>query len=142
MKITCFFLVLGSMAGGAASGAQIVSCPDSITTRQELTQSVSGWEPINSDLPLRLAYVTFYDGPPKNKVSLVNDSSRKEEGREIATWKFLKSGDTPIWLSCSYSGTTVVLARALPGTVSSCSVTYNTRQRVAGMQRIEKIDCR
>ncbi|KAA6455688.1 hypothetical protein DYQ86_27095 [Acidobacteria bacterium AB60] len=143
MKNSCLFLFLGFALGSAtACRAQALACPDTVDVRQELATTVSGWEPISSDTPLRLSYVTFYDGPPKDKQSLVNDSSKTVAGRETATWKFQPGGDRHIWLACSYAGTNIALAKELPSTVSSCSVTYNPRQRVAGMPVIEKMVCK
>ena len=91
-------------------------------------------------MPNRLAAVTFFDGPPEEKASLVNDSERRAQGKQIATWRFgVKSH---IWISCGYSGTNIVLSRALGDGTKQCMVTYNPRQSIAGLPVIEKIDCK
>ena len=119
-----------------------VSCPDTIDVNQHLAGSVEGWTTILDDTPHRLAGITFYDGPPKDRASLVYDQRTKAGGNEIAKWQFISAGDRRIWLACSYAGTAIVLAKALPAETSTCSVTYNPRQLIAGLQVIEKIDCK
>jgi hypothetical protein len=129
-------------AAHAASDSGAVGCPDRIDVRQELTGSVEGWTAILDDTPHRLAGITFYDGPPKDNASLVYDQRTKAAEKEIAKWQFLPARDRQIWLACSYAGTAIVLAKALPAKTSTCSVTYNPRQLIAGFQVIEKIDCK
>ncbi len=135
-------VLLGTMAGAACASAQTAACPDTIAVRQELKEKMTGWEPFTNDIPLRLAYLTFYDGPPREKASLVNDSSKKEAGIETATWHFTRNPGRHIWVACSYSGTAIALVRELPAAVSSCTVTYNSRQHIAGMPQVEKFACK
>jgi hypothetical protein len=143
LRLARLLLFLGMIAGTVRSGsAQTMTCPATIVVGQELKGTIPGWEPITDDIPQRLSYVTFYDGPPKEKASLVYDSSSKQGNLETALWRFAKSADRPIWLACSYSGTTIALAQELPRTISSCTVTYNAQQRVAGMPLVEKIVCK
>ena len=94
------------------------------------------------DTPHRLATITFYDGPPKERASLVNDQTIHATGKETAKWYFIPRADRQIWVACGYAGTAIVLARGLPPKTNTCSVTYNPRERIAGMPVIEKIVCK
>jgi len=86
--------------------------------------------------------ITFFDGPPEENASLVNDSTSRIGGKDIATWRFGASRVRPLWVACGYSGTSISLARNLPTNIRSCSVTYNPRQQVGGLPLIEQINCK
>jgi hypothetical protein len=143
MRVTPVLLLFSAVIGTlAAASAQDVVCPESVVVRQELNQPVAGWEAFADDVLLRLSFVTFYDGPPKDRASLVNNSSHKQGALETAIWEFKSDGDRHIWLACSYAATTIALVRELPSNVTSCAVTYNQRERVGGMPAVEKIACK
>jgi hypothetical protein len=130
------------LSSTACAASESTNCPDIVDVRQQLTTSVDGWKPILDDTPHRLAGITFYDGPPEEKASLVNDQTTQAAGKETATWHFSSRADRPIWIACGYAGTAVVLTRMLPPNTNTCSVTYNPRQRIAGLPMIEKIVCK
>jgi hypothetical protein len=109
---------------------------------QKLTTPVSGWTTMIDDSPPRLANITFYDGPPQQRASLIYDQKMRVAGKETATWHFLPRADRQIWVGCSYTGTGIVLTKALPPSTSTCAVTYDTRQTVAGLPSITKIVCK
>jgi hypothetical protein len=114
-------------------------CPDTISVKQTLVKPEPGWRESPSDLPTRFAGVTFFDGPPEQKASLVNDTASVVNGKRIAVWKFIPQSQ--IWVSCSYSGSNIVLSRALAKGTSKCTVTYIPKETIAGLPAIEKIDC-
>ena len=120
--------------------AEEVHCPETISVKQSLIKPEQGWKESTSDLPNRLAGVTFLDGPPEQEASLVNEGESFVKGKQIATWRF--GSRSQIWLSCRYSGSNIVLSRALTEGTSVCSVTYNPRQTIAGLPLIEKIECK
>jgi hypothetical protein len=135
------FTLVG-LAGAFGNAAETTSCPDSITTRQELTSSANGWSPLLDDTPHNLAGITFYDGPAAEKASLAYGSIKRVKGEDIATWTFAKQEDRRIWLVCSYAGTVVELSRSLPPQITTCTVTYDTQTHIAGLPAIRKISCR
>lgn len=143
MKIA-FLLTLGVvlLAGVRGGAAETVSCPDAITTRQELASPVAGWSAILDDTQHKLAGITFYDGPPAEKASLVYDRMTRGKGEQIATWNFAQTARRPIWLTCSYVETVVQLSRSLPPQITTCSVTYDATQQIAGLPVIKRISCR
>jgi hypothetical protein len=120
--------------------AEEVHCPETISVKQTLSKPQQGWKEGTSDLPNLLAGVTFFDGPPEEKASLVNDSERRVQGKQIAIWRF--GPQSQIWISCGYAGSSIVLSRALTKGSSGCSVTYNPKVTVAGLPSIEKIECK
>lgn len=130
--------LLGSLA--TYGFADEVHCPDTIAVKQNLSKPEPGWKEGMSDLPNLLAGVTFFDGPPEEKASLVNDSERRVQGKQIAIWRF--GPQSQIWISCGYAGSNIVLSRALAKGTSGCSVTYNPKVTVAGLPSIEKIECK
>ena len=125
-----------------AHAADSATCPSTITTKQELTSSVSGWTSSLDKTPHDLAGVTFFDGPPSENASLVYDRMQRGKGQQTAVWTFATKKDRPIWLTCSYSGTAIQLSRSLPPQITTCSVVYDAQEHVAGLPAIKKIDCR
>ena len=115
-----------------SAAAKAASCPDTIDVQQQLTTPIAGWTAALDDTPHQLSGVAFYDGPPKEKASLVYDQMTRAAGKETAIWRFAPGSDRQTWMACSYSGTMIVLAKALPPKTVGCSVTYNRRQLVAG----------
>jgi hypothetical protein len=120
--------------------AEEVHCPETISVKQSLAEPVQGWTESTSDMPNLLAGVTFLEGPPEQKASLVYDDEHTVKGKRIATWRF--DSQSHIWLSCGYSGSNIVLSRTLTKGTTVCSVTYNPSQTIAGPPLIEKIECK
>ena len=135
-------LVLIAFSSSFSHAVDTISCPASITTRQELTSSANGWSPLLDDTPHNLAGLTFYDGPPAEKASLAYDQYKHGKGEDLATWTFAKQEDRRIWLVCSYSGTAVELSRTLPPQITTCTVSYDPQTHVAGLPAVKKIICR
>ncbi len=128
--------------GICAVADQSPGCPATMDIHEQASKPPAGWSLIFDDAPHQLAGITFYDGPPKENASLVYDDITKSAGKQVAQWHFAPSAGRPIWIACRYAGTAVVLAKALPGTVSGCTVIYDSRQQIAGEPVIQKISCR
>jgi hypothetical protein len=126
----------------SSSGSEPAICPDSVDVNQQLTAPVSGWTTMIDDTPHRLAGITFYDGPPQQRASLIYDQKIRVAGKEIATWHFRPRADRQIWVGCSYASAAIALTKALPPSTKTCSVTYNPGQSIAGLPVIEKIVCK
>ncbi|HKD86556.1 MAG TPA: STY0301 family protein [Terriglobales bacterium] len=122
--------------------ADSVTCPATITTRQELTSQVAGWTKMSDEAPHNLAGITFYDGPPSEKASLVYDKITKAKGEETAIWNFDPKNERKAWIACSYAGTAIELTRTLPPHTTMCSVVYNSQEQIAGLPVIKKITCK
>ena len=133
------FVALVSTFGSAADA---VSCPATISARQQLAAPVAGWTAMEDDSPHNLAGITFYDGSPSEKASLVYDRITHGKTEQVATWTFAPQKDRPIWLACSYAGTSIQLTKALPATITTCVVTYDPQQTIEGMPVMKKIACK
>lgn len=125
-----------------AAAGQPETCPAKIDVHEQLSTPLAGWSAAYDTAPHQLAGITFYDGPAKENASLVYDDITKRAGNQIARWHFAPTAGRPIWIACRYAATAVVLTRALPATVSGCTVTYDSRQLVAGEPAIENISCK
>lgn len=126
-------------AGPAAASGSL--CPDTVNVKQTGAAPAPEWAVSYGTLPNRLEAVTFYNGPPQDGASLVYDDLVKAKDSSRATWRFPKD-PRGYWIRCSYRGTTLELAKALPGTVSSCRVTYDRESSsAAGLPTIKGIAC-
>jgi hypothetical protein len=138
--LTCAVLTMLLCEFSVASDP--ILCPSTIRVRQELAAPVAGWTPLLDDAPVQLAGITFYDGPPAEKASLVYARMTKAGRKQIAQWRFTPEAGHAMWVSCNYSGTTIQLTKSLPSKTTSCEVTYDPEQQIAGLPLIEKISCK
>lgn len=127
--------------GRMAPGAAVTLCPPEIRVEETAVAPGTGWTLRHADLPRRLAGVTFYDGPPEEKASLVYDGSREDGKVLIADWTFA-SNPRGFWIECGYDRTALLLARRLPDTVRRCTVRYARSVQVSGLPQILSIDCK
>jgi hypothetical protein len=123
------------------SAAESPACPEKIEVEQKLPKELPGWAAMLDDAPQQLAGVTFYEGPPEEKASLVYDSITKAAGKETAAWEFNAQGSAQFWMTCSYAGTTLMLKKRLPPAIRTCTVTWDASQHVAGLPLIIKMAC-
>jgi hypothetical protein len=139
MRIIFCFMMLAAIF--TISAADVVRCPPTIDVKQQLAAPVSGWSIASEELPHQLAGLTFFDGKPAEKASLVPDKQVGIKGKTVASWTFGVSS-RPIWVACRYSSTDIVLTQQLPKNIRTCAVTYSTTETIAGLPVIEKVDCK
>jgi hypothetical protein len=143
MKFSHWLLLIGlGVSLAAPCGAQTNVCPNTISVHQDLAQSIPGWQVFPDDAPVQLAGVTFYDGPPTERASLVYNQEIRRAGKLVTTWHFAPERDRQIWMGCSYSGTVITVARGLSNEIKECSVSYDPQVQIDGSAQILKIDCR
>jgi hypothetical protein len=116
-------------------------CPAKIEVKQTLAEQIPGWSVGSDKTAHLLSGMTFFDGKPEEMASLVPDSQSVTGGRNVAVWTFGATG-RPVWVTCHYAGTGVVLQRELARNTHSCSLTYSTRETIAGLPVIEKVNCK
>jgi len=134
LRIWCCLL------GLAVTGvAQEIQCPPTVEVRQVATEVPPGFTPAVSATPPRLAAVAFFDGNPEEEASLVYDRLTPGRHGSRAYWTFQPNAH--IWLSCSYTGTSIVLSRPLPN-VTRCMVAYKRDSTVAGLPEVDRVFCR
>ena len=122
--------------------ADEVACPDAVKVQQSATAPAPGWSVSYNNTPTSLEMVTFFNGPPKDEASLVYDEWIDTKIESVATWKFPKD-PRGYWIRCSYRGTTMEIAKALPSSLASCRVIYERRSAGAsGLPAIKSIACR
>lgn len=134
--------IMGFLALLAGEASAAPSCPPEIDVRESLAAEVPGWSAVTAETPRRLNRIAFHDGHPSERVTLVPDATTKAKGRETATWRFGKDSGRGIWMECGYAGTSISLVRELPPGTKTCSVAYEMNVRLAGMPRIETVECR
>ena len=123
------------------AAAQQTYCPESVSVTQSVEKTPDGWTATQDKLPTALATVTFFSGPPEQEASLVYDRWSNRNGLAFAVWHFPAKATPPIWISCRYSYTQVILSKQLPAGVSQCTVTYDPSVSVSGNPQIKKIAC-
>jgi hypothetical protein len=123
------------------ASAQEIYCPESISVEQTVATIPEGWTVRQDEAASTLEGITFYSGPPEEKASLVYDQWTKRNGLAYGVWRFQPKSSHPIWLSCRYSSTRVLLAKQLPAETSECTVAYDPKVTVSGSLEIRKIDC-
>ena len=119
----------------------VADCPAKIEVRQTLAEQIAGWLVGYDAAPHLLSGMTFFDGKPEEMASLAPDSHSASGGKDVALWTFGVTG-RPVWVACHYAGTGIILKRELPKNTQSCSITYSTRETIAGLPVIEKVNCR
>jgi hypothetical protein len=117
-----------------AALSAVLECPSSIAVKESLDPAIDGWVAGSNRIPHDLAGVTFFDGDPKNRASLVPDRDFKSGNEQVAVWKFAM-GKAPIWLSCDYLGTSITVGRSLPA-FEECRVTS------AAGSVVKRIECK
>lgn len=142
VRLTLGVIGSGLLFGVVAAADQPASCPVTIDVHEEVATLPAGWSATYDNAPHRLAGITFYDGPPKENASLVYDDLAKSAGKRIARCHFAPTAGRPTWIACRYSATAVVLTKALPATVSGCTVTYDSTQQLAAEPVIKNISCK
>jgi hypothetical protein len=140
-KLTVFLAVAATFATALPASAAESLCPDAVSVKQTGAAPAPEWSVSYSGLPNRLEMVTFYSGPPRDEASLVYDDFVNAKDSSTATWRFPKQA-RGYWVKCSYAGTTLELAKALPATVSSCRVIYDKGTgSPSGLPAIRHIGC-
>jgi hypothetical protein len=120
------FLLLGGLIGGTglAARAAPLTCPPSIAITEALSGNPpEGWQSSSDATPRQLAGVSFFDGDPKQQRSLAPTRDTRAGKDRQATWQFGQT-DEPVWLSCRYLDTGVVLAKPLAKPLHECRVVY------------------
>lgn len=137
------------IAGGGLSGAAVqaadgapTACPATFTPPRTQFAAEPGWQAVWSGDPVeQLAGIEVTHGPREALEYLVPED-RYEGSQIIQTWDLRSyAGDRePIWLYCKYTNTAVWLARALPRSVQSCTLTA-TDHGTGGLGRPVSAEC-
>ena len=92
---------------------------------QRAANAPDGFRPFDREPSHRWTNAQFSDGPPEEMAWLAPDSTQRRGTAATNIWTFTPSG-RGTWLSCAYSGTSIVLVKRLPDSVRRCEVRYDT----------------
>ncbi|TDR27832.1 STY0301 family protein [Hydromonas duriensis] len=115
-------------------------CPTEIKTTQNAVDVPTGYG-VGEDVygPHRLQSIAVYDGLVKDMASLVPDVQKKS----LARWNFSKSSSSQTReIACHYSRTRIVLTKALPVGVQSCTATFDPTILIEGSSEIKSFKCK
>ena len=137
MRGIAMMLVLGS---GCQAVAATPLCPPLLLTIETAQPSVGFKSYADGNPPVAdvsatgrfpLLRAMFSEGPPEQSGWLVPDRG----DANTQTWNFAAGRDHDVWISCVYTGTTLMMSKALVATIGICRVSrLNIRQGPA-------IDC-
>lgn len=123
-SVLALLLIAGLSPAAADDEAWPLPCPAEIATRQEALVVPAGLQAIQTgERRSRLLRVGFRAVAADSEVILAPDGSDPlgEEGEQVmAVWTF--AGDEPIWVSCHYLDTAVVLTAPLPQRPLRCEL--------------------
>ncbi len=134
------FTLVAIAACASLAAAAGISCPATIQTEQKAS-APAPWTVGYGALPVALAQVTIFEGPPSEQASLVYDNEKKLPKEMVLTWN-LGPSTHGYWLQCAYSSTTAMISRRLPDGVKICEVRlarHNTF--VNGQAVVNRAEC-
>jgi hypothetical protein len=120
--------------------AEEPNCPATLVVEESLKQSPAGWTQGRSDIPRRLSGITIFEGDPKDLASLIGEQRKTSRNMMVSTWRFEPGGQ--YWISCTYSGTRIVLSRPIPSNYRAVVVTYDMNVTIDGVPEIQKTEWR
>lgn len=129
--VTILFLVFTTVARG-----ETLECPGSLEV-QQTAKEIPGWSPRNPNTASPFYFVEFSDGDPKHSALLLPDGETMVGRNTVLTYSFAPVQEP--WVICSYRGTSMMLAKRLPGSVKHCKVTLDQRPH---FQQVLKVECR
>jgi hypothetical protein len=114
-----------AMATPASLGqAAPVHCPETLKLEQHAVDLPPGLRAFDSGGRHVWVNAQFSDGPPDEQAWLApSDTQRRGKGF-TNLWRFTRSA-RGIWLSCGYTGTSLLATFRLPDGVSRCEVRYD-----------------
>jgi hypothetical protein len=126
-------ILLGSHSALAAGNAP--ACPPEIQVEQKVIGLPTDWKESDSQREHRFVNVMFSEGEPSNQVILAPAGQKKGKHALVNAWVFSPSA-AGYWLSCAYSGTSMVVSQRLPEKITSCEVEYDTNFSVPVAKRV------
>jgi hypothetical protein len=108
----------------SAAGAEEITCPATILASTAVT-TAEGWEPVGGAAEFRLEQTQLYLGHPADDRPLPPESGPGDDPR----WRLPDSRNGDTWVGCTYSNTSVVLARKLDPHLTQCAAKRETVER-------------
>lgn len=122
LHFTSALILCAFFCSRALAAPMTFECPLEIKTTQSLTgEAPKGWVgSLENRYPQTLRGVSVFDGPPQDHADLVPDDESPQASTKPAVWTFYKDKERSIWLGCAYSGTTFIMAKELPRSLTRC----------------------
>jgi hypothetical protein len=133
IQICIFMLLIG--AGSTFAEDETPVCPSETQVEQNVVLPAGNWKEYDSRPRHLFINVMFSEGEPSKQMILSPTQQRKKGRKQIDTWKFTPS-DAGYWISCEYTGTSMVLSRKLPDHIKSCEVEYDAKFSTPVAQRV------
>ncbi len=145
ITLVCLVILFSSHVSTAAQKEwKTLVLPAAIDTKQEIKLTPPGWVALTDGGPHYVSGITVYDGRPETKASLVPDSEEKQKAKKrlVLKWHLTPSTTEGIWLTVSYSATSILIARQLPQGTTELRVAHDTSVTVDGLNEIVSVEYR
>lgn len=124
-------LLLAMTLASTCDAATAPACPKTIEVAQKPAVIPDGFHayvdgnPPTADLAtagkVELNKIAFSDGPPTEIGWLAPD----HDERKYQVFTFSGAKETPVWLTCGYSNTSIIVSMPLPTEIKSCKVMHD-----------------
>lgn len=123
-------LLLGLCGAGAAAGQELPACPETVAVREAVEEPApEGWSLAQRPPERRLVDIRFHNGPPPAGET-IEPVAGSGSGNVFGLRYMLRGRPGPVWMSCSYTETSFMLARELPGDLPAhVRVNYDRQRR-------------
>ncbi len=125
IALICVFMLLISINLADAEG-EVPVCPSEIQVEQKVLLPDGNWKEYESRPRHSFINIIFSEGEPSKEIILAPTKQHKNRLVQIDTWIFTPS-ERGYWVSCEYTGTSMVLYQKLPEHIKSCEVEYDMK---------------
>lgn len=107
---------------GAESG---LSCPAHVTIAETAT-SPEGWIVRGSQAERPFERISIFNEDSAHDYDLAPDDQKQDGSKVSQTWDLNSYRTLPLFLTCRYRGTAVVLVKELPRSLVTCTLSFRT----------------
>jgi hypothetical protein len=129
-------VLLALVLAGPCQAANAPSCPQTIEVSQKPAVIPEGFHayvdgnPPTTDLSaaekVELNRIEFSDGPPTEMGWLAPDRE-EHTAQAYQVYVFAGTAERPVWLTCGYTNTSVIVSVPLAPEIKSCKVTHDPK---------------
>jgi len=123
------------------SAESLINCPEMISVQEKPDYLPEGWSSYSDDGPHRLMGIGFFFGNPKNKEELAPEKEYFKKTKLYSIWHFDRSNTKNIWISCTYSQTSIALIRHLNSSFHTCTIVSDMTITIYGQPSIVSVKC-
>ena len=131
--LSSVMILIGSHSVFPASNTPV--CPSEIQVEQKVIGLPTDWKEADSQREHRFINIMFSEGEPSKQVILAPTQQKKGKRTLVNTWVFSPSA-SGYWLSCAYSGTSMIVSQRLSEKITSCEVEYDASFSVPVAKRV------